>query len=131
MELYAKNRDPHSNTTRRLLLKNLSDMCTITKSNAPKFHISPKFVELIQTMTLDDILTHAKVYQGNHGLKNEIIQLVHRFYNRDDISRVVPHKNATVLVSTPDGEKQRVCLRVMEKTLEGAYKIFCAEHGTE
>ena len=46
----------------------------------------------------------------------------------DKISRVVPHKNATVLVKNSDGTKEHVCLRILEKTIEATYHSFCNEN---
>ena len=46
----------------------------------------------------------------------------------DKISRVVPHKNATVLVKNSDGTKERVHLRILEKTIEATYHSFCNEN---
>ena len=50
------------------------------------------------------------------------------FYSNDKISRVVPHKNATVLVKNSDETKECVCLRILEKTIEATYHSFCNEN---
>ena len=66
--------------------------------------------------------------QPNHGLPQKTLQMVLDFYNRDDISRVVPHKNATVLVRKLDGTTQRECIRILEKPLDKLYSMFCVEN---
>ena len=44
------------------------------------------------------------------------------------MSEVVPCKNAAVLVKNSDVTKERVCLRILEKTIEATYHSFCNEN---
>ena len=61
-------------------------------------------------------------------MKPILTEKVTSFYNSNKISQVVPHKNATVLVKNSDGTKERVCLRILEKTIEATYHSFCNEN---
>ena len=69
-----------------------------------------------------------KSSKGVTILKPILTEKVTSFYNSNKISQVVPHKNATVLVKNSDGTKERVCLRILEKTIEATYHSFCNEN---
>ena len=53
-------------------------------------------------------------------------KLVREFFNRDNISRVVPYKDQTINIKIA-GKKIKYPLRVMEKTLNQAYAMFKSE----
>ena len=53
---------------------------------------------------------------------------VHGFYERDTISRVLPHKHLMKKVKLPNGASQHVPTRVMEITLFEAYNEFIKEY---
>ena len=51
------------------------------------------------------------------------------FYKKDIVSRVVPHKIAVFLIKR-NGRKERVCVRILEKSLHYFYSLFCQEYAS-
>lgn len=90
---------------------------------------SPSFLKAVsQIQSVDAILAHAKVIQKSNNIDQLVAKKAVVFYNSDKVSRVVPHKNATILVKNSDGFKERVCLRILEKTVESTYNSFCNQN---
>ena len=59
-------------------------------------------------------------------LKKKVI--VQDFYEKDFISKVLPHKNLTKNIKLPNGEQQSIPFRVMEGPFFDAYKLFITEY---
>ena len=85
-------------------------------------------LKAVSEKSIEDILFHAKIKQRSDNIDPILTEKVITFYNNDLISQVVPHKNATVMVKNSDGTKERVCLRILEKTIEATYHSFCNEN---
>ena len=119
------------NTTRRLLISQVVKDKSLNSYEARKLNTSTSLAKNLQNLSVEEILTHGKLMQPNHGIGNELFKRIKEFYNRDDISRVVPHKNATILIKNDDGVQERVCLRILEKTLEKVFEMFCEDNPNE
>ena len=64
----------------------------------------------------------------NQNIKAATKQLILDFFNRDDISEVLPYKSKTAKVKTIDNTFQRGSIRVMELSLLQAFHQFKTEH---
>ena len=65
-----------------------------------------------------DILNHFKsgiAYKKDMDTQKKVI--VQDFYEKDIISRVIPHKNLTKKIKLPIGEQKHVPVRVMEVSM--------------
>ena len=111
------------NTARRLLISQEVKDKSLNSYEARKLNTSTSLAKNLQNLSVEETLTHGKLIQPNQRIKE--------FYNRDDISRVVPHKNATILIKNDDGVQERVCLRILEKTLEKVFEMFCKDNPNE
>ena len=85
-------------------------------------------LKAVSEQSIEDILFHAEIKKRSNNTEPILTKKVIRFYNNDKISLVGPHKNATVLVKNSDGTKERVCSRILEKTIETTYHSFCNEN---
>ena len=121
----SKKRDLKTKFARRLLLHEFTKQTPIRK--APRvFHTNFRLLKVVKNLSLDDLISHGKLTVPNRQLHSD---KVNKFYNRDDISRVVPHKNATILVRNKiTNQKERVCVRILEKTLNNCFTTFLQEN---
>ena len=85
-------------------------------------------LKAVSEQSIEDILFHAEIKKRSNNIEPILSEKVIRFYNNNKISLVGPHKNATVLVKNSDGTKERVCSRILEKTIETTYHSFCNEN---
>ena len=112
------------NTARRLLISQVVKDKSLNSYEARKLNTSTSLAKNLQNLSVEEILTHGKLIQPNHRIGNEL-------FKRNDISRVVPHKNATILIKNDDDVQERVCLRILEKTLENVFEMFCKDNPNE
>ena len=78
--------------------------------------------------TLKSILEHSQNSNQNQNIKAATKQLILDFYNRDDISKVLPYKSKTVKIKTIDNTSQRKSIRIMELSPLKAFHQFKTEH---
>ena len=118
----APRRDKLSNCTRQLILGSLSLNKSASQSNWTSLQRAKS------TSTLN-ILVHYKT-EKTRKVKppSETTKLVQAFYNKDNMSRMLPYKKLTRRVKDQIGVYQRVSVRVMEVTLKKALSMFKALH---
>ena len=126
----SKNkRDKTSNATRCKVASSIAKSSTpLTTQRIRDLQTSPSLLKVVSEQSIEDILFHAKIKQKSNNIDPILTAKVISFYNNNKISRVVPQKNATVLVKKSDGTKECVCVRILEKTIEGTYHSFCNEN---
>ena len=88
---------------------------------------SPLLFKAASEQSIEDII-HAKIKQRSNNIDPILTEKVITFYNNNKISRVVPHKNAILLIKNSDGTKERICSRILDKTIEATYHSFCNEN---
>ena len=121
-------KDKAWNATRRIVAS------SIPKSSTPlttqRIRDLQTFLSLLKAVYEQsiDILFHTKIKQRSNNIGPILTETVINFYNNYKISRVVPHKNATVLVKNSNETKERVCLRILEKIIEATYHSVCNEN---
>ena len=114
----SKNRDKLSNCTRRLVLGKMTLTNKVARNNWTS-------VQHAVNLSATKILIHYKEEKTKKTKPpTEVQKLVLEFYNRDDVSRVLPYKNLTRRVKDHNGNYQRVPVRVMEITLRKALSTF-------
>ena len=114
----SKRRDNLSNCTRKLVLGKLSLNKRAARANWTS-------VQRAVSQSIPAILVHYKTEKTKKQKPpTETQKLVHEFYNRDDISRMLPYKKLTRRVKDYNGNYQRVAVRVMEVTLKRALSTF-------
>ena len=79
-------------------------------------------------MSSNENKTKSKPKYQNQNIKAATKQLILDFYDRDDISKVLPYKSKTVSVKTIFNTFQRKSIRVMELSLFPAFHQFKTEH---
>ena len=79
-------------------------------------------------MSSNENKTKSKPKYQNQNIKAATKQLILDFYNRDDISKVLPYKSKTVKVKIIDNTFQSKSIRVMELSLLQAFHQFKTEH---
>ena len=122
-------RDKTSNATRCKVASSIAKSSTpLTTERIRNLQTSPSLLKAVSEQSIEDILFHAKIKQRSNNIDPILTAKVISFYNNNKISRVVPHKNLTVLVKNSDGTKECVCVRILEKTIEGTYHSFCNEN---
>ena len=114
----SRHRDNVSNCTRKLLLGNLSLNKRAKRANWTS-------VQRASFKSISEVLIHYKTEKNKKQKPpTETHKLVHEFYNRDDISRILPYKKLTRRVKDYAGNYQRLPVRVMEVTLKSALSTF-------
>ena len=122
-------RDKTSNVTRCIVPSGIAKFSTpLTTRRIRNLQISPVLLKAVSEQSIEHIFFHAKINQRSNNIDPILTEKVTSFYNNDKIYRVVPNKNATVLDKNSDGTKERVCLRILEKTIEATYHSFCNEN---
>ena len=122
-------RDKTSNVTRCIVPSGIAKFSTpLTTRRIRNLQISPVLLKAVSEQSIEHIFFHAKINQRSNNIDPILTEKVVSFYNNDKIYRVVPNKNATVLDKNSDGTKERVCLRILEKTIEATYHSFCNEN---
>ena len=113
-----QRRDKGSNCTRQLFLGNTSLNKKRTRSNWTS-------VQRAVSKSVGDILIHYKTEKTKKVKPpSETQKLVHDYYNKDDVSRMLPYKKLTRRVKDHTGVYHRLPVRVMEVTLKKAYTTF-------
>ena len=113
----AKRRDKISNCTRKLILNNMSLAGSVSQKWRSVFAAKRGII-------VGDILKHYRIDHKQQQPPTETQKVVHEFYFRDDVSRVLPYKKLTRRVKDHNGMYQRVAVRVMEVTLREGLKTF-------
>ena len=114
----SRHRDNVSNCTRKLLLGNLSLNKRAKRANVTS-------VQRASFKPISEVLVHYKTEKNKKQKPpTETHKLVHEFYSRDDISRILPYKKLTRRVKDYAGNYQRLPVRVMEVTLKSALSTF-------
>ena len=122
-------RDKTSNATRQIVASGIAKSSTpLTTWRIRNFQTSPSLLKAVSEQSIEDMLFHTKIKQRSNNVDSILTKKVISFYNKDKMSQVVPWKNATVLVKNSDVTKERVCLRILEKTIEATYHSFCNEN---
>ena len=115
----SKRRDKISNCTRQLILGNMSLSNNISKHHRKSINRAKRGI------SVGDLLKHYRS-DGKKEPKppTETQKMVLDFYNKDDVSRVLPYKKLTRRVKDHNGVYQRVAVRVMEVTLRKGFETF-------
>lgn len=108
------------------------------KSAFPRSHAKRKavLVKLFHEMEEDDqiqiILGNSFIkHKTGHYLSEEIIQKVHLFYERDDISRMSPEvKHTRKYLNSATGKKEIKQMRFLMYRLSEVHNLFIAEQAT-
>ena len=118
-------RDKVSNTVKRALISSLGNT---SKTKIRKLGASYATYKKIKGMRLEQMLMHIKTKMRTRPPKvtPEEKDRILNFYMEDNVSRVLPYKNRTILMKNKIGVKERVAMRVMELTLVKAYEKFSA-----
>ena len=103
------------NTARRLLISQVVKDKSLNSYEARKLNTSTSLAKNLQNLSLEEILTHGKLIQPNHRIGNELFKRI------KDATKC--HKNATILIKNDDDVQERVCLRILEKTLENVFDM--------
>ena len=109
-------RDKTSNATRHIVASRIAKSSTpLTTRRISNLQTSPSLLKAVSEQSIENILFHAKIKQRSNNIDPILTEKVIRFYNNNKISRVVPHKNAPMLVKNSDGTKEHVCLEFLRK----------------
>ena len=129
LSILKNKRNKTSNATRRIVASGIAKSSTpLTTRRIRNLQTSPSLLKSVSEQSIEDILFHAKIKQRSNNIDPILTEKVISFYNNGKMSRVVSHENAAVLVKNSDRTKERVCLRILEKTIEAKYHSFCNEN---
>ena len=121
-------KDKAWNATRRIVASSIAKSSTpLTTQRIRDLQTFLSLLKAVYEQSID-ILFHTKIKQRSNNIGPILTEKVINFYNNYKISRVVPHKNATVLVKNSNETKERVCLRILEKIIEATYHSVCNEN---
>ena len=112
----SKSQKPQHNLARKVLLSTYP-VHTFTETSRKikmSLGISWSSYKSAKERTLKSILEHSQNSNQNQNIKAATKQLILDFYNRDDISKVLPYKSKTVKIKTIDNTSQRKSIRIME-----------------
>ncbi|XP_063381046.1 uncharacterized protein LOC134667550 [Cydia fagiglandana] len=72
---------------------------------------------------------NAELSRGAYGLDGKIINDIHTFYQREDISRQAPGLKDYITVGNERGEKEKIQIRHLYSSVSETYGLFVEEFG--
>ena len=126
----SKSQNPQYNLARKVLLSTypFHTLTEASRKMKKSLGILCSSYKSAKERTLKSILEHSQNSNQNQNIKAATKQLILDFYNRDDISKVLPYKSKTVKVKTIDNTFQRNSICVTELSLLQTFHQFKTEH---
>ena len=125
----SKSQKPQHNLARKVLLSTYPvHTFTETSRKIRSFRISWSSYKSAKERKLKSTFKHSWNSNQNQNIKAATKPLILDFYNRDDISKILPYKSKTVKLKTIDNTFQWKSIRVMELSLLQAFHPFKTEH---